>query len=192
MSRYISPSEVAAFIGAKNDSTLEAVINGVEGLFDTLIASDTGLIESTKTEYHPITNTKNTGRIFYLNTHRPTEVTTVNGVAPGTINVNYTLTGEKLELAIATTPPTAFPIRHTIVYKSGYADMQSIPQDIKLVIKEMCGAVWNSRKWQGIASFKQDLLSVNYTNGSVLDTLGTDQKNHLNTIINKYRIFNIV
>jgi len=192
MGMYVTTSEVSALTGAPNDSTLSAVIDGVESLFNGLIGSETGLITSTKTEYHPVENKCDNGRVFYLKTFLPTSVTTINAVSPGTLDTDYTITGEKLELKDYATTPTVFPYRYKIVYTSGYSSISTIPNDIKLAIKTIVGAIWNSRQTQGMASFKQDLLSVNYKDTSILDILGTDEKNFINSIINRYKVFSVI
>lgn len=191
MAKYITTAEASAFTGAPDNATLASVLLGAEALFDTLIGSETGILTSTKTEYHPAENKANNGRIFYLKTHKPTTITTVNGASPGTVDVDYTIEGQKLEFDEFISAPTAFPYRYKIVYVSGYTNIGAIPDDVKLAIKEITGAIWNSRSAQGMSSFKQDLLSVNYDK-SVLDTLGTAEKSHLNTVINKYKVFSVI
>ncbi len=191
MAKYITTAEASAFTGAPDNATLASVLLGAEALFDTLIGSATGLIAGSKTEYHPAENKANNGRIFYLKTHKPTVITTVNGASPGTEDTDYTIEGQKLEFADFISAPTSFPYRYKIVYTSGYSSISTIPDDVKLAIKQITGAIWNSRQAQGMSSFKQDLLSVNYDK-SVLDTLGTAEKSQLNIVINKYKVFSVI
>jgi len=191
MAKYITTAEASAFTGAPDNSTLASILLGAEALFDTLIGSATGILTSTKTEIHPVANVRDNGRVFFLKTHKPTAITSINGASPGTIDVDYTLDGQKLEFDEFISAPTSFPYRYKIVYTSGYSSISTIPDDVKLAIKEITGAIWNSRQAQGMSSFKQDLLSVNY-DSSVLDTLGTAEKSHLNTVINKYKVFSVI
>ena len=192
MPAYVTTSEVSDFTGAPNDTTLSAIIDGVESLFNGLIGSETGLLTSIKTEQHEMNTNRGNGRIFYLKTLKPTAITTINGISPGTINVNYTIVGQKLENELAVTTPTAFPYRYTVVYASGFASISTIPADIKLIIKMLAGAVVNTRKTEGIASFKQDLLSVNYKDTSILDLLSPENRNAVNLVVNRYRVFNVI
>ncbi len=192
MGRYVTTSEVSDFTGAPDNATLGAVIDGVESLFDMLIGSESGLITGNKTEYHPVEDKANNGRIFYLKTLLPTTITTVNWVSAGTLDTHYTLEGQKLEFKDYVASPTVFPFRYKIVYVSGYSSISTIPNEIKLALKQIVGAVWNSKQSQGMASFRQDLLSINYKDESILDILGTNERSHINTIINRYKVYSVI
>lgn len=101
--------------------------------------------------------------------------------------MDYIIEGQKLTLKEIVTVPTAFPYKHKIVYTSGYT---TIPDDIKLAIKYLVAGLYNSRKSQGISSFRQDLLSVNYSDSGLIDTvLDTEKANFVRAIINQYKIF---
>lgn len=118
MAKYITTAEASAFTGAPDNATLASILLGAEALFDTLIGSATGILTSTKTEIHPVANVRDNGRVFFLKTHKPTAITTINGASPGTIDVDYTLDGQKLEFDEFITAPTSFPYRYKIVYTS--------------------------------------------------------------------------
>lgn len=191
--KYITTAEGKAILGISGEDTLvESLVEGASNLIDTLIAS-TGLETSVKSEFHAldrhdVTPSKRS-TVFYLKTKNPTAVTSINGVSVGTINVDYIIEGQKLTLKDPATAPTAFPYNYKIVYTSGYT---AIPEDIKLAVKYLLAGLYNSRKSQGIASFRQDLLSVNYNSDSILDTiLDTEQKNFVKAIITKYSIVTI-
>lgn len=193
--RYVTVQEVAQLLGTSTeDKLIESLIIGAEALFDSLVWSDTGLLTSSKTEDHvadnPDQSYENRNRIFYLRTHKPTAITTINTVAPWTIDVDYTLTDRTLEFKTAKTTPSTFPYRFRIVYVSGYANIDAIPQDIKLAIKYMVGALYNRKNSEGISSFKQDLLSVNYDKQSgILDQiLSPEDHSFVTATINRYKV----
>lgn len=102
--------------------------------------------------------------------------------------MDYILEGNKLTLKDLVTMPTVFPTnKHKIVYTSGFT---TIPEDIKLATKYLVAGLYNSRKSQGISSFRQDLLSVNYSGEGMIDTLlDTEQGNFVRAVVNKYKIF---
>jgi hypothetical protein len=195
MPRYITIAEVNTMLGISGEDTLiSQLIDGAESIFDGLIGSETGLITSAKTEDFAINNPnqprEKRNRVFYLGTYKPTAITTINGASPGTANVDYTLSGNVLEFKDAQTPPTTFPYRFRIVYTSGFADINAIPPDIKAAIKTITAAFYNTKNAQGIASFRQDLLSVNYKDGSILDTIiDPASKNIVQATVARYTVY---
>jgi len=126
MGKYITPEEVQSFIGPDCDSlNAELLVGMSEALFNRLINSENGLISSEKTEYfdpkRDFGSPSKVGKVFLLRTYKPTAITSVNGVSPGTANVNYTLIGRRLEFEFAKEYTTTFPNRYTVVYTSGIA-----------------------------------------------------------------------
>lgn len=196
--RYVTVAEVNSLLGTSGEDTLiTSLIEGAESLFDSLIGSDTGLLTSSKTEYFEVNDLSKPyllrDRVFDLGTYKPTAITTINGVSPGTVNVDYTITRQRLEFKLPQISPNTFPYRFAIVYTSGYADIAAIPNDVKTAVKYIVGALYNTKNAQGIASFRQDLLSVNYKDGSVLDTiLDGNQKNFIQAVIQSYSVYSVI
>lgn len=196
--RYVTTAEVNTLLGISGEDTLiDSLIDGAEALFDNLIGSEAGLITSTKTEVFAAEDqTKpaaKRNRVFDLGTYKPTAITTINGAAPGTLNVDYTLTRQRLEFKEVPNPPSAFPFVYTIVYVSGYANIDAIPADIKTAIKYITAGFYNTKNAQGIASFKQDLLAVNYRDSSALDTiLDSNSKSYLQAVVAKYTVHDVI
>lgn len=180
--RYVTIADTNTFLGKSGEDTLiyQLIVNA-EALFDNIISSKTGLISSTKTEDFPIFDkdlrAENTGRVFWLRTHYPTSITTVNAVSPGTLDVDYTLERTRLEFKNAVAVPNAFPYRYRIAYVSGYTAIDAgtqtypLPSDVKLAIYMLVGALYNSRNADGISEFKQDLLTVKYSDKSILKSI---------------------
>lgn len=204
MPRYTTASDVISYgIGSAAETTLISnLIDNAEALLDNLLGSKTGLISSNKTEYFPYNLNQpyeKRGKVFFLKTIYPTAIVSIDGVSPGTPGVDYLLEAQRLELKESVTMPNTFPYKTKIIYTSGYssltADPQSypIPQDIKLAVIYMVAALYNRRKSEGIASFKQDLLSINYEKGSgILDTLlAPDNANFVQAVIAQYKQYNV-
>lgn len=202
--RYVTTAEVNTLLGISGEDTLiDSLIDGAESLFDNLIGSETGLISSTKTEDFAVDDDSKPrskrNRVFDLGTYKPTAITTINGASPGTVNVDYTLTRQRLEFKDIPTPPSAFPYVYRIVYVSGYTaiDAQTqtypLPADIKTAVKYITAGLYNTKNAQGIASFKQDLLSVNYKDGSILDTiLDPASKSFIQAVVANYTVYSVI
>lgn len=196
--RYVTTAEVNTLLGISGEDTLiDSLIDGAESLFDNLIGSETGLISSTKTEDFAVDDPSKPiakrNRVFDLGTYKPTAITTINGTSPGTLDVDYTLTRNRLELKDVPTPPSSFPYRYRIAYVSGFADIDHVPADIKTAIKYIAAGFYNTKNAQGIASFKQDLLSVNYKDGSILDTiLDSNAKTFLQAVVANYTVYSVI
>lgn len=196
--KYVTVQEVNTLLGTSGeDSLIEALIQGAESLFDGLIGSETGLISSAKTEDFSVNDEslppEKRNRVFYLRTYKPTAITTINGISPGTLDTDYTLTRNTLEFKDAVDEPTAFPYRFRIVYTSGFADINAVPADIKNAIKYIVSGFYSTKNSQGLSSFKQDLLSVNYKDGSVLDTiLDTTQKTFVHATVSRYTVYSVI
>lgn len=190
--KYITTAEAKALLGLSGeDDLIGTLIEWASKLFDTLIWSSYSLDSSEKSEFHalyrPDVSDCEQGTVFYLRTINPTAVSTINGVSVGAIDVGYILEGQKLTLKDLVTMPTGFPNKHKITYTSGFTTM---PEDIKLAVKYLVAGLYNSRKSQGISSFRQDLLSVNYSGEGMIDTiLDTEQGNFVRAVVNKYKIF---
>ncbi len=164
-----------------------------EALFNRLINSDSGLISSTKTEYFdPRTDfgsQSKVGKIFLLKTYRPTVITSINGVSPGTANVDYTLVGRRLEFQYGKDYSSVFPFRYTVVYTSGLTT-EEIGNDIKTVCYYLSKGLFERKRHMDVASFRQDLLSVNFTTSNdFLDVVSNPSEiSFIKLITNKYLI----
>lgn len=114
-------------------------------------------------------------------------MTTVLGVSPGTINVDYTIIGRRIEFKEYKGIPSTFPQRIPIVYVSG---ITTIPNDIKTCCLYIAKGLHKNKEQMDVASFRQDLLSVNYTTGkSMLEALvDPSEVTFINLIANKYRV----
>lgn len=187
--RYTTTASLNAYLGTSGiDALLTQLGESAEALLDTLMGD--GIESKTHTDIFPVgyysANPCKEGRVFYLMGTNPTAVATVNGTSAGTINVDYTLRGTCLEFANGWTSPSAFPYQYKIAYTAGYS---TIPSDVQQAVNMIVGALYNTRNANGIASFKQDLLSVNYKDGSVLDTiLDTESKGVVQAVVNRYKV----
>lgn len=125
--------------------------------------------------------------MFYLKRYKPTDITTIDGVDPGTLGTDYIIEGQKLTLKTALSYPSAFPYRHTIVYKAGEV---SVPEDVKNACLFIVGGMYTARNTQGVGSFRQDLLSVNYApdNNVLTNILSPDQSDFLKVTVRKYSV----
>lgn len=191
--RYVTLVEIKAYAGitgSGNDTLLTMLWESAELYFDQLIGSPTGLIASAKTEVHDPKDYggPETGHVFYLKTYRPTAITTIAGLSPGTINVDYTLAGRKLTMKTGVSMPSAFPYTWTIVYTSGYTAIADIPADVKTAVLSLVKAAWVQRQAMGISSFKQDLLSVTYDKGFLEGMTDQTAKWSVQAAIHKYLI----
>lgn len=187
--KYTTIGSLNAYLGTSGiDALLTQLGESAEALLDTLVGD--GIEVHTHTDIFPVgyysANPCKEGRVFYLNAIKPLSITTVNGSSPGTIDVDYTIRGNCLEFANGWTSPSAFPYQYKIVYSAGYA---TIPLDVVQVVNMIAGALYNTRNANGIASFKQDLLSVNYKDGSILDTImDTESKGVVQAVVNRYKV----
>lgn len=199
---YVTTAEVKTHLsisGSSQDALIDALIDGAESLFNSLIGTDS-LISSAHTEDFDIDDANvsfyKRNRLFYLGAYKPTAVTTVNGVSAGTLDQDYIITGNTLELKETPSIPTTFPYRIRIVYTAGInggTETAGVPADIKLAIKTITGSLYNTRKADGIASFKQDLLSVNYKDENPLDTLLSPENYSAITLTaRKYTVFKTI
>lgn len=191
--RYVNLTELNNFLGTSGiDSTVTDIGESAEALLDTLIGTvgleqRTGITEYFKPGYSPVYDEE--GSVFYLKNTPITDVTKVNGVDPGTINTDFIVEVNRIELKTPVSPTNTFPYRYTIEYTAGYT---TIPEDVKLAVNTLASAIYSTKSSQGVASFRQDLLSVNYKAESILDTIGDPGKKGLvQAVINKYRV-NIV
>ena len=198
--RYITNTDIKLLLditGSAQDTLLDMLIGAAESIFDNLIGEDSGLLTSSKTEDFPIDDTNlpydDRNQVFNLGHIYPTAITSINGLSMGTVDVDYTITRQRLELKQPKTAPTAFPYRWRVVYTSGYANTAAIPDDVKYAIKTIVAAMYAGRKASGVASFKQDLLSINYKDKNVLDTLldGTE-KGIIQTIVQNYTVYRTI
>lgn len=173
------------------DTLITSIWEGAEALFDTLIG--TTLEVSSRTDIFNVGYsdcTLHEWRIFYLNAQNIIDITTINGVDIWTLDTDYVIENQKLELRYGVSIPSTFPYRYKVVYTAGYA---TIPNDVILAINTITGAMYNTKNAQGISSFKQDLLSVNYESDTILDTLwDSEAKGMLEAIINKYKVHSVL
>lgn len=191
--RYVSVADANSMLGTSGEDTLvEAVIIGAEALFDT-VAGISGLQERAVTEDHPTEPTnvrpEDAGRVFYLAQPAPktSAAVTVNGVSLGTHGTDYEISGNRLELAVPVSRPTAFPYRWRIAYTAGFAT-NAIPEDVKLAVKTIVSAVWQRKAAEGVASFSQDLLTVNFKQASLLDEIGGTSSHFVKAVAAKYSV----
>lgn len=196
MGNYITSSEVQGFIGTWcDDGTASLLADMSEAFFNQLINSDSGLLSSAKTEYfdpkRDFSCREKVWKVFLLRSYKPTTITTVNGVSPGTLNTNFTLTGRRLEFEFAKDYPTAFPYRYTVVYTSWLtASELDSAKDIKTACLYIAKGFYERKKHMDVTSFKQDLLTVNFTTGKdFLDVLSdASEVSFIKLIVNKYLV----
>lgn len=190
--KYTTLAKLNEYLGTSGiDALVTSIWESAEALFDTLIG--TTLESSSRTQHFPVWYTDclyEEWRIFYLNAQNITAVATVNGVSAGVLNIDYTIETQKLELKNWVNRPSTFPYRYTVAYTAGYS---TIPNDVIMAINTISGAMYNTKNAQGISSFKQDLLSVNYETDTILDTLGdSESKWMLEAVINKYKVHTVL
>lgn len=190
--KYTTIDKLNTYLGTSGvDSLITQIGESAEALLDTLIGD--GIESKQHTEVFKVwysANICNEGRVFYLGATNPTQVTSVNGISAGVIDTNYTLNGTCLEFANAWNIPSAFPFQYKIIYTAGFA---TIPKDVELAVHTITSAIYSTRNAGGIASFKQDLLSVNYKDASILDTLlDKETAGIIQAIVNKYSVFNVL
>lgn len=187
---YVSTADINVYLGISWEDAFIGVINdSAESIFNNLIGS-TWLATWAVTEkiQYPAYQDSNwlyQGQIFYLGKKNPTAISTVDGVSV-TINTDYIIEGQKVFLKTPLSRISTFPYRNTIVYTAWYA---TIPADLKQAMYLLVGALYNSRKSQGIDSFRQDLISVTYSKDSEIQKL-LDPKSYsiLQSIIRKYSV----
>jgi len=191
--KYTTLSSLNAYLGTSGiDALITQLWESAEALLDTLIGD--GIESKTHTDIFKVwyysANPCKEGRVFYLWSINPTAVTSVNGTSAGTIDVDYILNGTMLEFKNTWNTPVSFPYHFKIVYTAWYA---TIPVDIIQAVNTIAWALYNTRQANGIASFKQDLLSVNYKDWNILDTLlDTNGKWMINAIVNKYTVHTVL
>ena len=186
MSNYITSSELQSFLGVTIPEPQALLLTDMcESFFNQIIWSD-GLLSSTKTAYFDSKEVyKHGGAVLYSPTYKPTAVTSINGVSAGTIDVDYTILGRKITFKDYLTVPTTFPERLSMVYVSWLA---TIPNDVKTCCLYIWKGLWKNKESFDVASFRQDLLSVNYTQGKgILEQLiDSSEVNFIKLIANKY------
>lgn len=187
--KYVNLTELNNFLGTSGiDSTITDIGESAEALLDTLIGTvgleqRTGITEYFKPGYSPVFDEE--GSVFYLKNTPITDVTKVNGVDPGAINTDFIVEVNRIELKTPVSPSNTFPYRYSIEYTAGYT---TIPEDVKLAVNTLASAIYSTKNSQGVASFRQDLLSINYKAEGILDTIGDPEKKGLvQAVINKYR-----
>ena len=186
--KYVTLSELNSYLGTSGEDTLITTLwNYAESVFDTLIGQV--LEEWHVTQYFPYWYSEGNypeGRVFWLNSTRIIDIVTINGTDPGTKDTDYIIEWRRLELKNTVTTANTFPFRYTIVYNAGY---NPIPDDVKLAVSILVGALYNTKNANGISSYRQDLLSVNYKDGNILESItDTAQKGVVQAIINKYTV----
>jgi len=171
--QYISTAQIKAFIGPDcNDANAQLLLETSEALFNQLVGSPNGLKTGTRTDYFDAKEfrTGAMGRIFYLKQYNPTTITSVNDIAVGTVNVDFILDGRKLEFKEGYDMPSAFPYRYKVIYTGGI--IGDIPGDIQEACLMIAKGFFDKKTAGDIASFRQDLLSVNYkTDKGMIDSI---------------------
>lgn len=171
---YVTTEAVNLYLGTCNEDPLIAsLIASAESLFNHLVNSSSGLSQTTYTEKYryPLGGftSENIWRVFFLDNINPTALTSVDWTTVS--SWDYYLEGRKLTLKTAVSYQQTFPHLNTIVYTAGYA---TIPEDIKQAIKMIVGFMYNSKNANGLTSFTQDQLEVNY---------GGNQNQNIETIL---------
>lgn len=173
---YITASDLTANGITWETAYLDSLIARVEALFNSLIGDDLGVLEQERTEELCGVYSQYCFNLKYQN---PITLTTINGDTIDT--ADYKIIGQKLILKDSVSSTTDFPHLCTIVYQAGFT---SVPEDIKQVCLSLAAYIDNTKKSQGISSFRQDLLTVQYGAKEIqdyLETMGQSQ------IINKYK-----
>lgn len=186
MSQYITSSELQSFLGVAIPEPQALLLADMcESFFNQIIWSDT-LKESSKTAYFDFKEVyKHGGAVLYSPTYKPTSVTSINGVSAGVINTDYTILWRKITFKETLTVPTTFPERLTMVYVSW---LDTIPNDVKTCCLYIGKGLWKNKESFDVASFKQDLLSVNYAGwkGILEQIIDPSEVNFIKMIANKY------
>lgn len=186
---YVTTESVNVYLGTSGEDPLIAsLIASAESIFNHMINSN-GLSQATFTEKYryPLGwfHSENIWRVFYLDNINPTALTSVDGVALS--SWDYYLEGRKLTLKTAVSYQQTFPHLNTIIYTAGYA---TTPDDVKQAIKMMVWFMYQSKNANGLSSFTQDQLTVNYggntwSSWSIEKILETNSM--LSSIIGKYK-----
>lgn len=190
MVNYITWADVGSFVGSSCNSNISGMLAEMaSSFFDRLIWSEGGLLLSERTDYFVESDFAcwKVGKIFYLKNFHPTTITSINWNTTLVANTDYILDGRRLEMKNPVSIPGDFPNRIAVVYE---AWLEKVPYDVKTSCLFLAKWLHNQRKNADMASFKQDLLSVNFTTGkSFLDTLcDPSDSGFINLIVNKYRI----
>lgn len=175
---YITASDLTANGITGESAYLDSLVARVEALFNTLIGDDAWVLLQDRTEELSNINSQD---CFLLRYAEPATLKTINGVAID--SADYKIIGQKLYLKNTVSSLTDFPYLCTIVYEAWY---DPIPEDIKQVCLSLAAYINNTKTSQGISSFRQDLLTVQYGAKEVqdyLESMGQTQ------IINKYKYF---
>lgn len=121
MAKYVTVDDVNSYLGISGSDTLiGSLILGAEALFDTL-AGTNGIESKSRTQDIKLgyaDSQYDEGRVFYLNAVNITALTTINGVSQGTIDVDYTVSLQKVELKNYVAIPSTFPYRYRVVFSA--------------------------------------------------------------------------
>lgn len=182
---YVTTEAVNLYLGTcGEDPLIASFIASAESIFNHLINSS-GLGTATYTEKYryPLGgfHSENIWRVFYLDNINPTALTSVDGVAVS--SWDYYLEGRKLTLKNSVSYQQTFPHLNTIIYTAGYA---TIPDDVKQAIKMAVGTLYNTKNANGLSSFQQDQLSVNYTDAQSSEDI-LSQNSIFLSIVGKYK-----
>lgn len=186
---YITTTEVETYAGLGTGTISASLVSTAEAFFDALAGISLGNIARVESihlsESYIRLMGQDLGRKIYLNA--PVDITAtvkINGVTIA--STDYTTDGSTLILRNQLPYPLDFPASWKIEYTGGY---NPVPADVKSACILIALSLNSSKNAQGISSFRQDLLSVNYdTAGSLEKTLGDPMSASLvRTIINKYR-----
>ncbi len=185
---YLSVPDINLYLGTSNEDALIGVIlENAEQIFDDIVWWS--LLEADYTEkftypQYVDNNWLNIGHIFYLQQINPTVIKKIDWTSV-TANTDYYLQWNKVFLKNALTYQNTFPFLNSVEYTAGYDE---VPTDVKQAIYILCWALYNSKGSNWIDSFRQDLLSVNYSKTWVLDKLvDPNSFSLLSSIFNKYR-----
>ena len=190
--KYTTLDNLNTYLGTSGvDSLMTLTWELAESLFDTLVWW--GIESKNHTQVFKAWysgNTYHEGRIFYLSANNITSITTIGWVSAGTIDVDYVIDLQRLEFESARSFPNNFPYQYKIVFVAWFS---TIPDDVKLAVNTIASVLYNTRNANGIASYKQDLLSVNYKDSSILDTItDPEAKGFIQNIVNKYKIHTVL
>ena len=194
MGKYVTVAEANNYLGLScDDSTMSALIDGAESMVDNYVGADLSENATWSEEHSYPANTWQMslkyGREIYLDGINPHGTLKIDSATISTSD--YRFFGQKLVLKNAVTLNQTFPYMNKYEFTSGFA---TIPNDVKQACFIIVGELHTTKTAGGISSFRQDMLSVNYSkdNSMLVNILSPDKMNSLALLLNKYKAMTLL